>query len=287
MKTVNMLIYYTYSIFEMLFGFKNWFLLIPIFLRRPPKDNRILKLRKPEVKLGVRGAMDVLSVKETFLDAFYTRFGVPIQNDWTIIDIGAGIGDFSIFAAAGRPQTWVYAFEPFPDSYKLLAKNLAVNDIKNVEAFKEAVWSEVGELVLDVSGEEPLQVSSHEEEVRQIEETENTVNVPAVPLSVVFNRHGIEQVDLMKLDCEGAEYEILMAAPQAVLNRIHRIVMEYHNLDDQHDRKAIADFLIKMGYQVSWHENYVHDNIGYLYAEKDSIAFRGKSEPDSKLSVLE
>ncbi len=285
MKTQNMLVYYTFSIFELLFNIKNWPALIPIFLRRPPKDNRILKLRTPPVKLGVRGAMDAWSVKETFIDAFYTRVGVPIEDDWIVIDIGAGIGDFSIYAAYGRPNTWVYAFEPFPDSYTFLKKNLALNDIVNVEAFQEAVWSKAGELVLDVSGEEPLQVASREEEERAIEDTNNTVEVPAVALSTVLKRHGLERVDLLKLDCEGAEYEILMAAPSGVLKRIHRIVMEYHNMDENYQRETLGSFLEEAGYFVTWQENYVHDDIGYLYAVRMSGPLQGQTKTDSRMVV--
>jgi FkbM family methyltransferase len=285
MKTQNMLVYYTYSIFELLFNIKNWPILIPIFLRRPARGNRILKLRTPPVKMGVRGAMDAWSVKETFIDAFYTRVGVPIEDDWTVIDIGAGIGDFSIYAAFGRPNTWVYAFEPFPDSYDYLKKNLALNDVTNVEAFQEAVWSSAGELVLDVSGEEPLQVSSREEEERAIEDTGHAVEVPAVALAAVLARHGLERVDLLKLDCEGAEYEILMSTSGAVLERIHRIVMEYHYIDQDHRRETLVEFLEAAGYRVSWQENFVHDDIGYLYAERQADALRRAGKADSRMVV--
>jgi FkbM family methyltransferase len=285
MKTPHMLVYYTYSIFELLFNVKNWPILLPIFLRRPSRGNRIMKLREPPVKMGVRGAMDAWSVKETFLDAFYTQVGVPVQDDWAVIDIGAGIGDFSIYAAYGRPKTWVYAYEPFPDSYEFLKKNLALNDIKNVEALQEAVWSKAGELVLDISGEEPLQAASSEEGQGAMKTREHTVEVPAVSLETVLNRHGLARVDLVKLDCEGAEYEILMKASPGILARIQRIVMEYHTIDENYNRETLVEFLESAGYRVAWQENYVHDDIGYLYAERDAGALRPNARPDSRIVV--
>jgi FkbM family methyltransferase len=285
MKTLNMLVYYSYSIFELLAGVKNWPMLIPVFLRRPAKDNRILKFRKSDVKMGVRGAMDVWSVKETFLDGFYRRYGVPIQDDWTVIDIGAGIGDFSIDAAFGRPNTWVYAFEPFPDSFDYLKKNLALNEVKNVEAFQEAIWSKPGHLVLDVSGGEPLQIASQETKEIEGEPPKDAVEVPAVTLAFVISRHGLAQVDLLKLDCEGAEYEILMTARKETLDRIHRIVMEYHDLDEKYQHQTLIAYLERKGYRVSWVQNVVHDDIGYLYAERQDLPLRQAAKPDSRLQT--
>jgi hypothetical protein len=58
--------------------------------------------------------MDV-ELKETLLDRFYERSGLPYRIGWTIVDIGVGIDDYTIFAAHGREQARVMAFEPFPD----------------------------------------------------------------------------------------------------------------------------------------------------------------------------
>ena len=58
----------------------------------------------------VRSAMDVWSVKETFVDQFYTRYGAPVEGGpW----ISAGIGDYSLYAAHGNRSGVIYAYEPF------------------------------------------------------------------------------------------------------------------------------------------------------------------------------
>ncbi len=66
--------------------------------------------------------MDVWSVKETFVDRFYERYGAPVGEGWTVMDIGGGIGDFSIFAAYDKPSNQIYAFEPYPGSFTLLRR---------------------------------------------------------------------------------------------------------------------------------------------------------------------
>ena len=72
----------------------------------------------------------------------------------------------------------------------------------------------------------------------------------------------------MKLDCEGAEYPILLTAPLTTLALIARIVMEYHDLDEEQNHRVLADYLRNLGYQVRLFSNPVHAEIGYLYAHR-------------------
>ena len=218
------------------------------------------------MRFRVRSAMDAWSVKETILDAFYTRYGTPVKDGWTIIDIGAGIGDFSIYAAFARPKVSVLAFEPFPDSFDLLAKNLSDNQVDNVLIFQTAVWEGDGELLLDLSSGEPLQIGSLEH--GEVVKSEDTLKVQSISLNSLLIQNQLEQVDLLKLDCEGAEYKILMNAPHGALIKIRRIIMEYHDLDEKHNHRVLMTFLKEQGFQVRQYGNIVHAEIGYLYAER-------------------
>lgn len=260
------LAYYAYSLLEIIFHVKNWPFVMLLLFRKSASGEHLVKLRRPPVRMTVRGAMDVWAVKETFLDAFYTRYGTPIQDGWTVVDIGAGIGDFCIYSAYGNPNTVIYAFEPFSESYHLLIKNLVQNAVENVIAFQEAVWSQGGRLVLDLSEGEPLKIASRKTPLT--DENKEAVTVEALALQTVMERLGINIVDLLKLDCEGAEYEILMEASSITLSKIKRIIMEYHDVDDVHHHGQLIPFLESEGYQVAWHKNVVHDDIGYLYAER-------------------
>jgi FkbM family methyltransferase len=266
MKKLHQWLYYIGSIFRIIAGFRNWPKTISLFLRPKATGEYSIKLRHAPITLNVRGAMDVWAVKETFLDEFYTRYGVPMQDGWTVVDIGAGIGDFSIYAAFGRPDAKVYAFEPYPGSFLLLNENLEQNTIENVFPFQQAVWGNAGELTLDLSVGEPLQFSSREVVVESGKARQIKVN--AVTLADVLTEHALDSVDLLKLDCEGAEYEILMNAPEDTLAKIQRIVMEYHNVDDEHMHTQLIRFLEAAGYTVSWEQNIVHEEIGYLFAAR-------------------
>jgi FkbM family methyltransferase len=266
MRPLRKLSYYGYSVLELILGVKNWPKIFMMFFRNMQQKEQVLKLRNPEIEMLVRGRMDVWSVKETFLDSFYTRYGTSVLDGWTVVDIGAGIGDFSIYAAHGKPGAIVYACEPFPSSYHILNQNLKLNGINNVVALQKAVWSFDGRLILDLSGGEPLQIVSQDQD-NELKES-NAIEVEAISLKSLIEDHNIGEIDLLKLDCEGAEYEILMQADGDCLAKIRRMILEYHDLDHNRNHHHLTAFLKQSGYKVQRYDNFIHDDIGYLYVER-------------------
>lgn len=268
MKRLRALGYYGYSLIELVLGIKNWPALLPLFWGSASSEPSTITLRRFSLVFLVRSAMDVWSVKETFLDQFYTRYSLPVQDGWTVVDVGAGIGDFSIFAAQANPSGRVFAFEPFPNSYALLKQNLAENQVENVHAFQKAIWSRGGELELDLSSGEPLQFTSQDKLATG--KPDGVLRIEAISLAQVFSAENLEVIDLLKLDCEGAEYEILFGAQPHTLARIERIILEYHDLDHNRHHSALAAYLEEQGFKVSTRGNLVHDHLGYLYATRGS-----------------
>ena len=205
------------------------------------------------------------SIKETFLDRFYEKYGYAIRSDWKVIDIGAGTGEYTLFAATAmkQPGGRVFAFEPFPESLALMQENLRLNRINNVQVFAEAVGAETGKLVLDLAGGEPLQFQSHRKKVVNVEAS---LRVKSLSLADALKTTELESCDLLKLDCEGAEYSIIFAAPQPILEHFRHIVMEYHDNVTQYDHRDLAHFLNERGFQVETFPNPVHSYLGYLRA---------------------
>ena len=258
--------YYFFSIFKLLFGVREWLLILRLFLGLMPDGVYSIQLRKSGAKFWVRKAMDIWSVKETFLDRFYEMYGTKIDDGWKIVDIGAGIGEFTIFALLGYPKNFVYAFEPYPQSFNLIKDNLTANGITNAQVFPEAIGAETGTLVLDLSNGEPLQIQSFKPGTYSIQK--GVLEVPSFSLEDAFNHIGLEHYDLLKLDCEGAEYEILFHTSTSILGRVERLVMEYHNNVVTYSHQDMVEFLRNMGFMVRTYPNYVHSNLGYLYAHR-------------------
>jgi len=255
--------YYLWSIIELFVGFENPLLLVMIFLKATQPGTQMVRLRKQGLHFNIRGAMDVWSLKETFVDRFYETCGFAIQPGWKVIDIGAGVGDYTLFAATAAQGVQVFAFEPFPGSFDLLQDNLRLNNISNVQTFAEAIDAVSGEALLDFSGGEPLQIQSH---LKEGESSEKSLQVRVGSLAETLPRLGLEACDLLKLDCEGAEYSILMKAPPATLERIQRIVMEYHDNLVRYNHDDLARFLKEQGFDVETFPNPVHTHLGYIRA---------------------
>ena len=123
--------------------------------------------------------MDIWSVKETFIDRFYTRYGCEPGKGWTIIDIGAAIGEFSLFAAAHDPTARIFAYEPFPESVEIFRENIAANGIRNITLIPKAVWKSNTTLQLDFSLLEPLQITSSETGEKKSRQVYSSSHQPA------------------------------------------------------------------------------------------------------------
>lgn len=220
-----------------------------------------------DVRFDVRPGMDLWSVKETFLDRFYERYGFVLAPGWVVVDIGAAIGEFTVWAAA-VPGTRVIACEPFPGSVDLLIRNIHLAAADNVEIVAKAVAGHRGELRLEVAGGEPLSFTSSEARPDAVT-AQGAVIVEAVTLADLIDLADARRIDLLKLDCEGAEYDILMNAAAGALSRVDRIVMEYHDVVTEYTHADLVDFLEGQGFDVQVVPNVVHpDEIGYLRAER-------------------
>lgn len=264
-QVVTKYCYYLQSVANLLSRFHDPLLIVKIFTGRAGSGIKTVHCRRPDLRFEVRSAMDVWSVKEAIVDRFYEQHGFPVQPGWTVVDIGAAIGEFAVDVAASDSRNRVLAFEPFPESVILLQNNVRLNELTNVQVFPEAVSGKPGTIILDVSSGEPLKIESRATSTA----TEGQIAVTSVSLADVLGRTEGDRIDLLKLDCEGSEYDILLNATPGILQRIDRIVMEYHDTLTAHTHRDLVTFLERHGYSVNAQPNAVHPTeIGYLRASR-------------------
>lgn len=250
------LAYYLGSLATLLRGVRNW----PALLRLAGPWRRPVALELSDgSSYLVNSLMDAWIVKETNLDRDYERAGVPLQDGWQVVDIGAGIGDFTVFAARRTPHGRVLAYEPAPDSVALLRRNLDRNLIANAEVCQAAVAGKAGRLTLDVSGGVAVQYRTVGDR--------GQVTVAAITLADALAALPGGRCDFLKIDCEGAEYDILFNAEADVLARIRRICLEYHDGVTDHSHADLVRFLEARGWSVRLEPSPVHPELGLLYAE--------------------
>jgi FkbM family methyltransferase len=251
--------YYLRSVWTILTGYQNWLEVAVLFLGFKLNSEQQVHLKQSGLRFYVRNAMDAWIIKETCLDGDYDRLSSRVKDGWTVIDIGAGLGDYSIWAAHHNPNGKIYAYEPFTPSLALLKKNLEINAIGNVRVYAEAVSEQAGILHLEEIGS-AVQHSTSASTGKAV-----THAVTAVTLADVLDRLDGDVCDLLKIDCEGAEYGILMKADPACWSRIKQIILEYHDQVTRFSHTDLVRFFEEKGYAVREVPNPVHQEIGFLH----------------------
>lgn len=182
-----------------------------------------LRLRN-NVVLGGPSTIDLAFLfHEIWVREVYTPPGYKIRAGNVIIDVGANIGVFATYAATRAHGVKVYAYEPFPENVNWLRKNIESSRLANVEIHQQAVAGSSGVRFLQ---SDPKHWIMHSLSGREANGGDLAVN--CVSLDEIIGRHQIKQCDLLKLDCEGSEYEILQGCAPDTLRRVRRIVAEYH-----------------------------------------------------------
>jgi len=252
--------YYISSIPAILGQIRNWYVCFDLLFNVKPV---VIRLRNG-CRFKVRSLMDVWVVKETCLDRDYEANAVSIQDNWTIIDIGAGLGDFAVSVAYQHPTCQVYAYEPFPESYKLLEENIALNHASNVIAFPKAVGAQSGQMTLFATG------AAVQHTTTKTSGPAEAISVQGLGLDDVFAVNALTTCDFLKMDCEGGEFDILFNASAATLQKIRNISLEYHNGVTKFSHQDLVDYLQQRGFQVIIASNPVHSHLGFLYAYRSS-----------------
>ena len=109
---------------------KNW--TCPIFHYFNLKNNECVVEFKNGIKCIIRNKSDSLVFLENFfLDSYDREEGFTIKENDTVVDIGAHIGYFTIYAAKKATRGKILSFEPSRESFKVLKNNLKINNIQN------------------------------------------------------------------------------------------------------------------------------------------------------------
>jgi len=196
--------------------------------------------------LNVSGPADLSMLTEIWAIEQYTPQGFEIKRKDVIIDVGAHVGFFSVYAARYAPEGMVISFEPLPANYENLKKNIFQNGIKNIRPFNLAVAMTSGVRdFYEYEGHNGCHSLYFRGNGKKIE-------VSAISLKEVLVKNKVEHCNILKMDCEGAEFEILLNTDKAVFSKIDKIVGELHT-DIQ--KKYGADQLLKhldlCGYAVT------------------------------------
>lgn len=187
---------------------------------------------------------DPLIYNEVITTNHYDLTNAEIKNR-TVIDIGANIGCMSILAASMGAQM-VIGVEPVSAVYKKFADNIKISGYKNIIPMNFAVTN------LQTEGKH-FKISKNNDNSGAnslYNVTDEFDMVPSVSLETLL-KIAVGNDIFLKLDCEGAEYDIIMNATKESMSRIKTIVLEVHS--ELHPvykgRKIIEDKLVELGFR--------------------------------------
>lgn len=244
------------SIIKNIAAFKNWHLFYAI--RYGLVHNECELVSRGGLRLKVRPNTDDLKiVKSNLVTKHYMRNFIPITENSIVVDVGAHIGAFCVIAAKNARR--VVAFEPDPDNYQMLKKNTELNKLTNVHIFEMAVSGYSGHRDMyffgdSSTGSHSLYNAGGTSIVKK--------RVRTISIEEIMKRERLPRVDFLKLDCEGAEHDILRNMSPETADKIMCIAMETHGLEGE-SCIDIPARLQELGFEVR-----VEHNGAYVYARR-------------------
>lgn len=215
-----------------------------------------MKILTPNTKIIFTGRDDMESdlvvVKESWVENTYQLFEDDFNDTGVVFDIGANIGAFSVYAASLGAR--VFAFEPEPANFYLLNENVTQIDSPPITICNMAIAYSLAEKGYPMTKDGGNSKYSPDGEVM----------AACITLEEALNLNGIVYADVLKIDVEGAEYDILLNCDDDTLQKFRYITMEFHETDD-------STFGLMVARLTKWFNVHIigsHTTGGQIYAKR-------------------
>lgn len=221
-----------------------------------------ITINSKQLSIPLNNEGDLSVFREVFLDRDYNLLKDLIVNaTLPILDIGAHIGLFSLYASALNAAVPIYAYEPDEANFRALKENLRLNHVKNVYPKNVAIAGESGTRELYISAD------SHNHSLfPSASESDSTPGpikkVPAKSLSDILTA-----CSLIKMDCEGAEFEIIASLSTDQLSLAHAYYLEYHEYQPDFSAQNLAQVFRKAGFKTSITPSRYDSQMGFIFAK--------------------
>lgn len=214
---------------------------------------------KIEDRIVVFRHIDVRFLDEIVIRRCYnpSQF-VDIAEDSVVIDAGANIGIFTLYAGIRAMNGRVYSIEPERTNFLLLKENIEANNLSNVHLINAALSDVSGNIKLFTSNPGSNSI------IQPFRSNANFQLCKSITMEDLLQSLSIDHVDILKMDVEGAEYGIFTKS--SWLSKVKNIVMEVHPALG--DRKNLITTLRNAGFHIFERESYDEDTI-YLYAVRN------------------
>ena len=190
-----------------------------------------------------------------------TVYGTDFKDE-RVLDIGMNIADSSIyFAMKGAKK--VIGVEPIPSAFERANMNISASKMETIiSPINMAVTCKGGPQLELIFSESASTVSTVDIKYNNIlDYTTNKIKVKTTTLASLLEQFFPEGIDVLKMDCEGCEYDILLNEDEDIISKPKKIIIEFHNYPELIEYK-----LKSLGYSVNSTSN---RKTGLLFASKN------------------
>jgi len=206
---------------------------------------------------------DVITL-ETYFPKISGKEDYKLNERDIIIDVGANVGLFCVYAARIAKKGKVFAFEPVKENFDRLINNININKIKNIVVENKGLSNKKKKAKIYLCEKNTGGHSTNKNKFAYLnEKIRSTEMIELITLQDVFDTYKIKKCNFLKIDCEGEEFKILKNLPTSYFKRIDKIVLEYH---PGVNSIALGEFLYNKGFRVTI--NNIGRRIGMIYAIK-------------------
>lgn len=197
----------------------------------------------PDLKQGIQYE---IFVKKNFFEISHLKiFEKYIDDNAVVADVGANIGNHTLYFTKKVGVKHVYSFEPIPSTFELLKKNISLNNIDSrVTLINAAVGKSSSNVKVDFT--DPYDAGATQ--VKYSNEDDTDV-MPCLSLDEYFKDKPALPTHL-KIDVEGFELEVLKGAAD-IINKNQPIIF----LETWKDKESVKSYLHKIGYKLSEYAN--------------------------------
>lgn len=226
---------------------------------------------------------------EIFVRGAYMKHLSNLRDGDVVLDVGANIGLFSLYAAQQAKGLTIHAFEPIPRVAELLEQNLRAHGV-NATVHRCAVSDGEGEVTFmyyptyslmsglhtDPVNDEAISrtclsnmgLGEHADAMLAGRFARDTIRTERRTLSKVIRDYGISEIGLLKVDAERAEHEVLAGLSDTDWSKIRQLVVEVHDIGRRVD--AIRAELERRGYEITAEQDptFIGTEIFTVYATR-------------------
>ncbi|MBN2480079.1 MAG: FkbM family methyltransferase [Parachlamydiales bacterium] len=171
-----------------------------------------------------------------------------LKKEDIVIDLGAHIGLFSL--AVAQYVNKVIAIEPDIENFEILKHNISSNNLLNITTINKAVSNKGKKIDFYKSHKTPARHSLYKNKFFNNNGLfSQKLEVKAISLPAILS--SFEKCKLLKVDIEGAEYDIFFNCSKNVLKKINFFLIEYHNLSDKLNGKALEKFFKDLNFTTA------------------------------------